>query len=361
MKLIYCTSIAFSDKLAHLVQIRAMAREFQKKLAEDFWLGVNYKNQEEEDIKIVCFNTNKSYLLAWRYLRFIKENKIDYVYCREGRLLFFINFYNKLFFRLKLKFIYEIHSILKRSILDSLIDRKLSQCSDFLIFITKNLKDSYLKNYPSSSNFLVSPDGVDLERFDIPISQQQARQKLSLPLDKKIIVYTGSFYFYDWKGVDIMLEAAKYFSDEYLFILVGGRETEIKQIQNKYSLSNVLLIPRQPQSEIPFYLKAADVLILPNKKGDIMSEEYTSPLKMFEYMASQRPIVASDLPSIREILNENSALLVEPNNPEALAQGIKKLLTDKTLIQRLSQQAFLDVKSYTWKRRVEEIFGFILK
>ena len=87
MKLIYCTSIAFSNKLANLVQVHAMAKEFQKQLGEDFYLGVNYKTTDDKNIKIICFNTNKSYILAWRYLKFIKENNINYIYCREARLL----------------------------------------------------------------------------------------------------------------------------------------------------------------------------------------------------------------------------------------------------------------------------------
>jgi glycosyltransferase involved in cell wall biosynthesis len=82
-------------------------------------------------------------------------------------------------------------------------------------------------------------------------------------------------------------------------------------------------------------------------------------MKMFEYMASQRPIVASDLPSIREVLSENNAVLIEPDNPQSLAEGIKKALTDKELSQRISQQTQTDVEEYTWDKRAQKILEFI--
>ena len=86
---------------------------------------------------------------------------------------------------------------------------------------------------------------------------------------------------------------------------------------------------------------------------------YMSPLKMFEYMAAKRPIIASDLPSVCEVLNKENAILVKPDNPESLAQGIKKILEDKELANKMSYQAFSDVENYTWHKRVENILNFI--
>jgi glycosyltransferase involved in cell wall biosynthesis len=122
---------------------------------------------------------------------------------------------------------------------------------------------------------------------------------------------------------------------------VGGNKNEIEEIKKKYNynLDKVLLIERKPHSKIPYYLKAADVLLMPNKKGDQFSEEYTLPLKLFEYMASGAPIVASDLPSIRDVLNETNSVLVEPNNPQKLAGGIKKVLQDRNFSNKISKQA----------------------
>jgi glycosyltransferase involved in cell wall biosynthesis len=102
-------------------------------------------------------------------------------------------------------------------------------------------------------------------------------------------------------------------------------------------------------------LREADVLILPNPKSAI-SSEFTSPLKLFEYMASGRPIVASDLPAFREILrHDENALLVEAGNPQALVAGISRIKRDPTLGGRLARQAREDVRAFTWARRAERL------
>ena len=82
---------------------------------------------------------------------------------------------------------------------------------------------------------------------------------------------------------------------------------------------------------------------------------------MFEYMASKRPIMASDLPSIREILNENNSILVEPDNPEVLAEGIKNALENFEFSASIANQAFQDIQNYTWQKRVKKILEFIYK
>ena len=76
-------------------------------------------------------------------------------------------------------------------------------------------------------------------------------------------------------------------------------------------------------------------------------------------MAAKRPIIASDLPSIREILNQKNAILVESDNSKSLAKGINQALTDSKLANEISEQAFVDVQNYTWDKRVKMILGFI--
>ncbi len=81
-------------------------------------------------------------------------------------------------------------------------------------------------------------------------------------------------------------------------------------------------------------------------------------MKMFEYMVARRPIVASDLPSLREVLNEENAFLVKPDDAEALAKGIKEILEDSQLAENLANKAFQDVQKYSWAKRVENILAF---
>lgn len=252
--------------------------------------------------------------------------------------------------------VYELHYLPKKmSFFHKLNWRKAKA----LIVLTSFIKEQLISWGVEKEKILIAGDAVDLKEFSIDISKEEARKKLSLPLDKKIILYTGSFFTHSWKGVDVLLESSLSLSDDYLVVFVGGNEKEIERVKREYSRSNLCFIGQKPHKEIPYYLKAADVLVLPNKKGDDHSEKFTSPLKLFEYMAAERPIIASGLPSIREILNDNNALLVEPNDSEALAGGIKKILQDRDLSDRLVKQVSADILRYTWQSRAQKILEFI--
>ncbi|OIO08691.1 hypothetical protein CO115_02590 [Candidatus Falkowbacteria bacterium CG_4_9_14_3_um_filter_36_9] len=365
MKLIYCTSIALSNKLANRAQVYSMAKQFQKKMGEFFFLGVNYTNIDDRKLNIICFNNRKSYILAWKYIKFIKNNKIDYIYCREARLLFFIILYSKLFLRFKLIFTYEVHSFFQRNMIDELVDRFLSRYVNNFIFVTKNLADRYIIKYSISKNkTLVSPDGVDLEIFNINLSKEGARKKLGLPFDKKIIIYTGKFKTMGMdKGINDILKVLKIINDNnLLFVAVGGSKNELdyyNKLANQLNTQEkVKLFGMTTQDNLAIYQKAADALLMPFPHNTHYAY-YMSPLKMFEYMASKQPIIASDLPSIREVLNKNNSIIVKPERPDELAKGVKIALEDKNLVKKITEQAFQDVGRYTWKIRVEDILEFI--
>ncbi|MDB5266913.1 MAG: hypothetical protein JWN89_728 [Parcubacteria group bacterium] len=196
---------------------------------------------------------------------------------------------------------------------------------------------------------LAVPNGVDLQMFDITADKQALREKLGLPLGK-IALYTG--HLYGWKGVDVVFEAARARQDTD-FVFVGGTQKDLEKYRQRVGtehLSNVLLLGHKEQKVLPEYLKAADVLLLPNVPISIESEKYTSPIKMFEYMASGTPIVASDLPSIREVLNAENAVLVEPGNAKALLEGIARAFSSS-----VGERAHTDAREYTWIKRAEKI------
>lgn len=206
-------------------------------------------------------------------------------------------------------------------------------------------------------NVLVAPNGVDLEDFkDINIAA--VRQELDLSPAKKLVMYVG--HFYDWKGVDMVAETwKKSFAgrEDIILVLVGGHERDISRLKRKIGgdCSNILLLGHKPKKLIPKYLIAADILILPNQPVSVESEQYTSPIKMFEYMASSRPIIASDLPSIREILGNDTALFFEPTSGVALVKSIEILLADQGKAKALASAARHQVEAYTWQGRAEHI------
>lgn len=238
------------------------------------------------------------------------------------------------------------------------LTRYLVKKADGIISITNGLKNFYVNKGVNRSKILVSPDGVDIGKFKIENSKEECRDKLNLSIDKKIILYTG--HLYDWKGVQVLADTAKQLKDNELVVFVGGTEKDIKMFKkrNEY-LKNILIVGHRNHQEIPIWLKAADVLVLSNTGEKDISRLYTSPMKLFEYMASGVPIITSDLPSIREVLNEQNAILVEPGNPKSFASGIREVLNNKELADMISTQAFLDVKEYTWRKRVKMVISFL--
>src|SRR3989338_11589177 len=211
---------------------------------------------------------------------------------------------------------------------------------------------------------VVARNGFDPALFASNESREALRKKLSLPEGKPIVLYTG--HLYDWKGVFVLAEAARLLPGAF-FVFIGGTYYDREAFEKRYGdVSNIVLVGHKPHVEIPMYLKAADVLVLPNSAApgkdprfSAYSRNDTSPIKLFEYMASGRPIVASDLPSLREILNDENALFAHPDDAEDLKRGIEKLLKDEAVARTLAENAQNDVKKYTWEKRADLMLEFI--
>lgn len=212
-------------------------------------------------------------------------------------------------------------------------------------------------------HLLLARNGFDRSEFNIDISKFDARKKIGLPSEQKIIMYTG--HLYDWKGVDTLARAAEHLKQTTV-VFVGGASKDIKNFIKQYGLSqNILILGQKSHTQIPLYLKAADVLVLPNSKKSknpraVPYSIYdTSPIKLFEYMASKRPIVASNLPSIREILDESMAVFFVPDDPNDLTQKINSVLNNPLDAVVRTGNAWEFIQKYTWKNRAELILNFM--
>jgi len=371
MKITYITNSRISTEKAHGIQIMKMCEAFGnagielelflpwrfnkiKDNAFDFY-GVkkNFKIKKIFSLDLIPLNIPKicfwiqSLSFSVSIFFYLLFKKTDVIYSRDSFPLFLLSFFKK-------NLVYEVHYLPKHFFLH----RKVFQKVKKIIVITNKLKESLIKKGIANDKILVAPDGVDLGKFDIDISKEEVRKKFNLPADKKIALYVG--HLYQWKGVQVLADAAKFLEKDTIVVFVGGTKKDKKRFKNKNkNINNILILGQKPYSEIPYYMKTADVFVLPNSNKAEISKNWTSPMKMFEYMASQRPIVASDLPSLREVLNENNTILVEPDNHQELAKSIKRALNEVDFSVKLSEQAYQDVQKYTWKKRISNILKFI--
>jgi len=212
----------------------------------------------------------------------------------------------------------------------------------------------------------VAPDAVDLKIFDINIAKEEAREKLDLPQDKIILGYSGNFKTMgEEKGISMILKVVENLKNKIpniIFVGIGGNEADIKKYQSQADETgigyNVKLLPRVNLTDLAIYQKAFDILLMPYP-NTLHYRFYMSPLKMFEYMTAQRPIIATDLPSVREVLNEDNAFFVPADNIDRLAETILCIVENPELVQRKANQAYQDVRNYTWEKRVKKIIDFI--
>jgi glycosyltransferase involved in cell wall biosynthesis len=173
-----------------------------------------------------------------------------------------------------------------------------------------------------------------------------------------LVVYAG--HLYPWKGVDVLIEALA-LAPSLRARIVGGHATEPDLARLEARAQQLGLVGRieftgfQPPAAVAGSLRAADVLVLPNRATTV-SARYTSPLKLFEYLAAGRPIVASDLPALREVLRDNeNARLVPPDDPRALADTLLAVTRDATSAVRLAREAFETASEYSWDRRAARL------
>ena len=273
-----------------------------------------------------------------------------------------------LFSRRGFKTVYECHDWFGRNkILSLWFLKNVSK----IVTTNRFIGQKFVEAQIPSGKVLVAPNGVSLEKFALKLDQVEALEKLNLDSNvgvklagKKILLYTGSFRTMGVeKGIGDILEALTQISDpEIMFVAVGGNESDLNYYRNLAMELNledkVILLEKKTQEGLALWQQAASILLMPFPRK-AHYEYFMTPLKMFEYMAAGRPIIASNLPSIKEILTEDNAIFCEPGDPADLAQKISLVLTDKTLAQNMASQAREDVENYTWRKRAEKIMNFI--
>jgi glycosyltransferase involved in cell wall biosynthesis len=214
----------------------------------------------------------------------------------------------------------------------------------------------------SSEEVVIAPNGVDLERFASLPDPVTARRQIGLR-EAPTVMCTG--HLYPGRGADLFLALAKSLPQAH-FVWVGGRSEDITIWKHRADSDNITFTGFIPNRDLPLHQAAADILLMPYSRsimgssGTADSVNVASPMKMFEYMAAGRAIVSSELPVIREVLNEKTAIFCEPDDIPSWKSAIEMLLHDENKRARLSKQAKQDAQGYTWLARAGRILnGFV--
>jgi glycosyltransferase involved in cell wall biosynthesis len=215
------------------------------------------------------------------------------------------------------------------------------------VTLTQALADELSTRFGPRPDVFVVPDAATYEDRAAPVSETPF-----------IAGYAG--HLYPWKGVDLFVQALAATPDIH-GLIVGGHPGEadlarVRQLVTSLGLDDrVTITGLVAPKHVRVELSLASVLVLPNTASAI-SARYTSPLKLFEYLTLGRPIVASDSPAIREVLEDRfSALLVPPGDAPRLATALMELRDDAALRQSLGDAAAALAPSYTWDERAKRL------
>lgn len=293
-----------------------------------------------------------SFLLFLLVRKAYPENHMV-LFLRHIKLADFILRFKKI---LDIPVVFEAHEIFhlgtsnknKREVIKGL-EYRVYRKADTIVSISQSLKEYLIHMGIPQGSIYVIHDAVKREWLDIKKKHRGL-----------YICYTGSLY--PWKGVDTLISAMKHLPDEKLMIVgKGSRLKELRSLAISEGVARrVDFVGAVSHTSIPEYLAQAKVVVLPNiSDGPSL---FSSPLKLFEYMACDIPIVASDIPVFREVLIDNkNALLFEPGNPSALADTIRRITNNPELALRLAGKARKDAENYTYEERARRIGEVIIR
>jgi glycosyltransferase involved in cell wall biosynthesis len=305
-----------------------------------------------------------TYLCAAALYVLRHRKAIDIIYCRD---IFSLALLGVLRPVLRRPIFYEAH------VFPRTLTRFHVRClkkMDGIVTLTGQLRARLVEHGVHQVPINVAHDGVDLHRFsNAQRTAAHIRARMEMPDESILIGYVGRFVTMEQeKGIKDLLAALCYLPEYQSVVYMAFVGGPMNHVPAYYQIIDELHLDRHhfrfydlvPVNDVAAYLAACDIVAMPFPWTPHYAY-HMSPLKMFEYMAAEKPILATRLPSIMEVLTDGeNAVLVEPDSPEALAQGIRRIIEDKTFSQHISKRARQDVLHYTWERRAQKIAQFIM-
>jgi glycosyltransferase involved in cell wall biosynthesis len=303
----------------------------------------------------VFWKVDGSFFTWWKSTRFDRAAALyaratspDLVYTRSA-------YAGRLCVNLGLKTVIELHMGGEHSELHHIVAAAHNPKLLGVVTITPALERLYVKSGIPAEKILLWPDAVDTNAFDLQPDRKHLRMRINLPQDRPIATYCG--HLYRNRGIEEILECARELPS-VSFLMIGGWDEDIARLKaDAGALSNVFFTGFLPNAQVPAYLKASDILLMPYP-ATCETAEWMSPLKLFEYMAAGRAIVSTDLPAIRMHLEHGrNAHLVSSGDAAGMADAIRCIIGDGDYAHRLGQAARSDVAPYTWHNRARAVMA----
>ena len=373
MKIACITTSQIPSRTANSIQAMKVCHAL-KQCGEDVKLWVPYfKNsnwselkdlyglQEEFPVEWIQFHKSfKQYGFCWRTVQLAKSWGADMIYTWALQSAVFAQYQN-------IPVVMEFHDFPMGTFGPKLFKRYVKHQAHSLTLCTtralaQGLEERYHFSFEEDS-LQIAPNGTDPQRYENLPAPRQARKQLGL--EEAITVgFTG--HFYRGRGVDLLLEIASNLPHIH-FLWVGGKEEHIQPWREELKsrkMMNVTLTGFIPNQQLPLYQAACDILVMPYGKkisgssgGDIA--RVINPMKMFDYLASGRAIIASEIPIFHEVLSEETAVFCPPEDASAWVAAIRKLASDQNKRDKLARKAKQLSQQYSWSSRAQRTLSII--
>lgn len=384
MKLIYISPLRYpSEKAGSLFSMKSSEVFSSEGIETELWIPRRRNSLSERDpygyfgvkrnfiirrfpvIDLIGIIPGAFYLMSYTFaisvflygvlLKFSRKINSYYFYSHEQFAILFLTILSK-------ETIYEAHDFPGNKILYRILFKRLKA-----IVVTNRWKSEELARlfHVPKNKIVTVPNAVDLKDFASNFSKEESRKILNLPTDIYLVGYVGALKTMGMeKGISILIDSISFLSKNYKLYIVGGSKGDIEYYDEYASKKNIkdqiIFAGNILHKEIDLHMKACDCLVAPYPKTDHYSY-YMSPMKIFEYLASGRPMIVTDLPSVREIVDEKTAILVPPNDARALAVAVEKIINNKEETHTLISNARREVQEkYTWQNRARIILSRII-
>lgn len=283
------------------------------------------------------------FVFAYRAAAYLKRHMHTRLYGRDEWVLWFMSFF------CGISITWESHEARYSYAARRLLVRTLP-----IVVISEGIRDFYVGHGVAKEKIHIAHDAVDARFFEPSVSTESARRHLGITAEKPVVMYIGGLE--SWKGAHTLFEAAR-MQEEFCVYVVGGKADEIVRMREKYP--HVQFLGPRPYRELPVVQQAADVLVIPNTGTVALSAHYTSPLKLFSYMTSKKPIIASRIPSITNVLTDEEAFFFTADDANDLRDTIIRALHATHEGEEKVARAHKKSSAYTWEGRAQDILNCI--